>query len=201
MTTAQTEFAPNLDTMSAAQRDMCTAYAGGAAGALVSGLVWVIAGGVAAWMSPQHAVWALFIGGMCIHPVAVLCLRLFGRTGRHAANNPLAPLAMATTIWMIMMLPLAYGVSLYRIDLFFPAMLFVIAGRYLCFHTLYGSRLYWVLGGVLALAGYGLAQLHAPVALSALTGGLIEIVFAGLLWAGDLKQNGRSEPSTNKAVV
>lgn len=195
MTASRTESTPNLDTMSAARHDMCVAYAGGAAGALVSGLVWVIAGGVAAWVSPQHAVWALLIGGMCIHPVAVLCLRLCGRSGRHAANNPLAPLAMATTIWMIMMLPLAYGVSLFRVDLFFPAMLFVIAGRYLCFHTLYGSRLYWVFGSALALAGYGLAQLHAPVALSALTGGLIEILFAGLIWTGDSKQIRRSESS------
>ena len=160
------------------------AYLDGAPGVLVSGLVWAVACGVAAWVSPERAVWALFIGGMFIHPLAVLLVRLLGRSGRHAAGNPLAVLAMATTVWMIMMLPLAYAISLWRIDLFFPAMLFVIGGRYLCFHTLYGKRLYWVFGAVLALAGWGLAALHAPAVLGAMAGAAIEIAFAGLLFAG-----------------
>jgi hypothetical protein len=119
----------DLTTLAAAQRDMRSAYLGGAPGVLVSGLVWAVAGCVATWISPERAVWALFAGGMFIHPVAVLCTRLLGRSGRHTPGNPLAGLAMATTFRMIMMLPLAYGVSLLRIDLFFPAMLLVIGGR------------------------------------------------------------------------
>jgi hypothetical protein len=90
---------------------------------------------------------------------------------------------MATTIRMIMMLPLVYGISLLRMDLFFPAMLFVIGGRYLCFQTLFGRRLYWACGAVLALAGYGLAKLHAPPALGGFAGAVIECVFACLLLA------------------
>lgn len=186
MESAQTDRNTPLELsagLTAAQRDMRNAYMEGAPGALVSGLVWAVAGCIAAWSSPSGAVWALFIGGVFIHPVSVLLVRALGRSGRHAHNNPLGALAMATTVWMIMMLPLAYGVSLLRIELFFPAMLFVIAGRYLCFQTLYGTRLYWIFGAALALAGYALFKLEAPVALSAFTGAGIEIVFAGLLQA------------------
>ena len=167
--------------LKAAQHDMRVAYLGGAPGVFISGLVWATASGVARWISPHHAVWALFIGGVFIHPLAVLLLRILGRSGKHTPGNPLGALAMATTVWMIMMLPLAYGVSLLRPELFFPAMLFVIAGRYLCFQTLYGNRLYWIFGAVLAVAGYGLVRFNAPVVLGAAAGAAIEIVFAGLL--------------------
>jgi hypothetical protein len=184
-----------LATFAAAQRDMRSAYLSGAPGMLASSLAWAVAGCVAAWISPQRAVWALFIGGVFIHPLGVLFARALGRTGKHAPGNPLGALAMATTIWMIMMLPLAYGVSLLRIDLFFPAMLFVIGGRYLCFQLLHGSRLYWVCGAVLALAGYGLVKLHAPVALGGFAGAAIECVFACLLLATTEREAGAQAAS------
>jgi hypothetical protein len=170
-----------LTHLGAAQRDMRNAYLGGATGMLASALVWAAAGCVATWMSLQHAVWTLFIGGVFIHPVGMLLARVLGRTGKHASDNPLGALAMATTVWMIMMLPLAYGISLWRADLFFPAMLLVIGGRYLCFQVLYGSRLYWVCGALLAMAAYGLAALHAPPALGGFAGAAIEAVFAAVL--------------------
>jgi hypothetical protein len=175
---------PDVGTLAAAQHDMRSGYLDGAPGVLVSGLVWAVAGGVATWSSPRRAVWALFVGGIFISPLSVLAVRLLGRSGRHTPGNPLGALAMAMTFWMIMMLPLVYGVSLLRIDLFFPAMLLVIAGRYLCAQTLYGTRLYWIFGAVLALSGYCLARFNAPVALGGFAGALSEVVFAGLLLAG-----------------
>lgn len=191
MTLAQTVGStPDLATTAAAQRDMRAGYLGGAPGVLVSGTVWAVAACVAAWLPPQRAIWALFVGGMFIHPIAVLCARLLGAPGRHSPGNPLGPLAMATTFWMIAMLPLAYGIALWRIELFFPAMLLVIGGRYLCFHTLYGNRLYWAIGAVLGLAGYGLAALDAPPVLGAAAGALIEIVFSLVLLAGARREAG-----------
>lgn len=180
MTLAHTDLA----TTAAAQRDMRAGYLGGAPGVLVSGSVWAVAGCVAVWQAPERAVWVLFVGGMFIHPIAVLCARLLGAPGRHAPGNPLGALAMATTFWMIGMLPLAYGIALWRIELFFPAMLLVIGGRYLCFHTLYGNRLYWAFGAVLGLAAWGLASANAAPATGAFAGALIEIVFAVVLLAG-----------------
>jgi hypothetical protein len=168
-------------TIAAAQQDMREAYLGGAPGMFVSGTVWAVAGLVCLSRSPQTAVWALFAGGVLIHPVAGLLTRLLGRPGRHAAGNPLGMLAFATTIWMILMLFLAYGIALWRIELFFPAMLFVIGGRYLTFATLFGRKVFWICGGLLAGAGYGLAKLHAAPVAGAFTGAAIEIVFSGIV--------------------
>jgi hypothetical protein len=172
---------PESLTTDAAQQDMRDAYLGGAPGMFVSGTAWSVAGLVCLWRSPQMAVWALYAGGVLIHPLSVLLTRLLGRSGRHAPGNPLGMLAFATTIWMILMLFLAYGIALWRIELFFPAMLFVIGGRYLTFATLFGRKLFWICGGLLAGAGYGLATLHAAPVAGAFTGAAIEIVFSGVI--------------------
>lgn len=175
--------APVSPTIAGAQQDMRTAYLGGAPGLFVSGAVWLVAGLVCLWKSPQTAVWALYAGGVLIHPLSVVLTRLLGRTGRHAVGNPLGTLAFASTIWMILMLALAYGIALWRIELFFPAMLFVIGGRYLTFATVFGTRLFWACGAALALAGYWLATLHAAPATGAFAGGAIEIAFGAVVLA------------------
>lgn len=161
-----------------AQREMRTAYYGGAPGMLTSAAVWMVAGVVALRQSPERAVWALFIGGMLIHPLAVVLTKVIGRSGSHSKHNPLGMLALATTFWMIMCLPLAYGVSLRRLEWFFPAMLMVIGGRYLTFPTIFGTRLYWWCGGTLATAGYILATINASPAGGAFAGAAIEATFA-----------------------
>lgn len=61
---------------------------------------------------------------------------------------------------------------------FFAAMLLVIGGRYLVFATLFGMRLYWVLGLVLAGAGFMLGWRGAPASAVVGTGAAIELVFA-----------------------
>jgi hypothetical protein len=82
------------------------------------------------------------------------------------------------------MLALAYGIALWRIELFFPAMLCVIGGRYLTFATVFGTKLFWVCGAVLALAGYQLARLQVAPAVGAFAGGAIEIVFGIIVLLG-----------------
>jgi hypothetical protein len=176
MTATQTKT--HSMTIAEAQLDMRTAYIGGATGMLSSALVWMTAGFVALYMSSQQAVWALLIGGVFIHPISILFTKVLKRSGKHNKNNPLASLAMASTIWMILMLVLAYVVSLYRMDLFFPAVLFIIGGRFLTFSTLYGTRTYSICGGTLILAGYLLATNNASPVISAFTGSAIEAIFA-----------------------
>jgi hypothetical protein len=169
-------------TVADAQREMRFAYYGGAPGMLTSATAWLVAGLVAHFQSPERAVWALFIGGMLIHPVAVLFTRALGRPGKHAADNPMGPLAMATTFWLILSLPLAYAVSLVRMEWFFPAMLFVIGGRYLTFSTMFGTRIYWACGAALALAGYALGRFNVAPALSAFSGAAVEAAFAAAIF-------------------
>ncbi len=180
MTLSQTEK-PSV-TIAAAQREMRFAYYGGAPGMLISAAVWLIAGIVSVVMSPERAVWALFIGGMFIHPISLLFARAIGRSGKHNPGNPLGTLALATTFWMILALPLAYGVSRLRMEWFFPAMLFIIGGRYLTFSTIFGARTYWFCGAALALAGYALGQANASPEFGAFSGAAIEAVFAATIF-------------------
>lgn len=166
---------PSIDD---AQREMRQAYACGAPGMAASATAWLVAGVVAWQVSASAAVWALLIGGMAIHPAGMLICRLMGRSGQHDKTNPLGPLALEGTVWLIFCLPIAYGVSLHRVGWFFPAMLLVIGGRYFTFRTLYGLRIYLACGAALGLAGYGLAAAGMPPAVVALSGAAIEAAFA-----------------------
>ena len=175
MTTQQPEISM---TIADAQRDMRFAYTGGAPGIFTSATVWLIAAIVATVVSPERAIWALFIGGMFIHPVSVLLTKVIGQSGKHSTSNPLGSLAMATTFWMILMMPLAYVASRQRIEWFFPAMLFIIGGRYLTFSTIFGNRTYRLCGAALAIAGVALGLVTASPEIGAFSGAAIEAVFA-----------------------
>jgi hypothetical protein len=168
-------------TLSQAQAEMRRGYLCGAPGVLVSGIVWLVAGTVAALRSPQAAVLALLAGGVVIHPVGVLLTKALGRSGSHSAPNPLGRLAAEGTFWLLAGIAVACGVSLLRLEWFFPAMLLVVGGRYLTFQTLYGLRLYWLLGGLFCAAGLALALARAGAPAAALAGGGIELLFAALL--------------------
>ena len=160
---------------------MRVAYAGGSSGAGASAVAWLVAGLVALQVSPRSAVIALFAGGALIFPASVILSKALGGSGAHLRTNPLGALALESTAFMLLCFPIAYAVSLYRIEWFFPAMLLVIGGRYLSFSTLYGMRLYWAFGGTLAVAAYVLFALSASPATSAFTGAAIESGFAVLL--------------------
>lgn len=175
--------AMTIERFSDAQRDMRHGYYGGAPGVLASALAWCAAGIVAISMSPKYAVLALFIGGMFIHPVGMLIAKALKRPGAHTRGNPLGTLALESTFWMLLCLPLAYAVSLSRPGWFFPAMLLVIGGRYLVFRTVYGMAHYWILGAVLAAAAFALVFLRASPILSAFAGAAIEIVFAAVIFS------------------
>src|SRR5512145_1691315 len=95
-------------TLSHAQSDMRHAYCSGGAGILASALAWSAAAGTAALVSPERAIWVLLAGGVLIHPAGVLICRMLGASGSHSKTNPLAPLAAASTFWLIFSLPPAY---------------------------------------------------------------------------------------------
>ncbi|MDR6562860.1 MULTISPECIES: DUF7010 family protein [unclassified Arcicella] len=171
-----------MDNLKEAQEDMRNGYGYGSIGIFVSGTVWITAGLMVNLYSSQKGIWTLIIGGMFIFPLATLIEKLIGIKGGHHKGNPLGKLAMEGTIWMIMCIPLAYGLSLVKTEWFFQGMLLIIAGRYLTFASIYGLRIYWLLGIVLGLAAYGLFITNALDFVSALTGGLIEIVFGVIVY-------------------
>lgn len=181
MTTQHADFPAG--SIAAAQREMRLAYYGGAPGMLTSAIMWLAAGVAAVAVSPQKAIWTLFVGGMLIHPLSLAWLKAIGRPASHTRGNPFGALALATTFWMIAMMPLAYGASRLRIEWFFPAMLLIIGGRYLTFAIMFGDRTYWVCGAALALAGCALASANASPSLGAFTGAAIEAGFAVAIFA------------------
>jgi hypothetical protein len=166
-----------------AQADMRRAFVGGATGILASGLAWLTAAACAHFLSPRAGIAALFFGGMLIHPVAILLSRLLGSSGAPAPDNPLTALAIQTTVWMLLAIPLAYALSWQRTEWFFVGMLVTIGGRYLTFVTLYGLRTYAVCGVALAATAFVLAAVQAGGAVVALAGGILEVAFAALVFA------------------
>ena len=143
-----------IHTLQQAQLDMSVGYSHGYSGVIVSGSIWLVAGLVSIYASPGQAVWTLLIGGTLIHPLGIVLNKILGASGTHSTNNPLGRLAMEGTIFMLMCLPLAYLLSLQKVEWFFQSMLLIIGGRYLTFATLFGTRLYWILGMSLGLAAY-----------------------------------------------
>ncbi len=170
-----------MTTLAEFQEDMRRGYIWGATGIMTSGVVWLAAGLVAFFDDPRRAIWVLFIGASFIVPISNVVDRLLGASGKHAPDNRLAALALETTVFMLMCLPLAYGLSLFRIEWFFPAVLMVIGGRYITFGTVYGTPLYWLLGAALGVTAMLTYVLSAPPYLSALLGAATEIVFGAVL--------------------
>lgn len=181
-------------TIQDAQADMRSAYLSGAPGVFISGLVWLVAGIVAALHSERTAVLTLLFGGAAIHPLAVGLAKLLGRTGKHCAGNALGALAAEGTFWLLAGCAIAYGMQVLRIEWFFPAMLLVIGGRYLTFQTLYGLRAYWACGALLCTAGLVLAMVRAPAINGAFTGACIEIGFAVVLFVQAMRRPAASAP-------
>ena len=163
------------------QQDMRRGYIWGATGIMTSGLVWLSAGLVAYLHDPRTSIWVLFIGAGLIVPVSNLLDRLLGAPGKHSAGNQLSKLALETTVLMLMCLPLAYGLAHFRIEWFYPAVLMIIGGRYLTFATIYGTRLYWLLGALLGVGGYLGFALGFPPHVTALLGAAIELTFGAIL--------------------
>lgn len=172
-----------MEDIKQSQLDMTKSHNQGAIGVLISGIMWLLAGLAAYGYSPKKAVWVLLIGGAFIHPISTVINKITGVREPQSKNNSLRILAMEGTVFMLMCIPLAYGLSMQRTEWFFQGMLMIIGGRYLTFHTLFGNRLFWLLGALLGLAGYVLFSFQAASHTSALVGSTIEILFGVFLYA------------------
>ncbi|MDC2887714.1 DUF7010 family protein [Psychrosphaera algicola] len=165
-----------------AQNDMDIAYFGGATGVLVSGIVWCIAASVALFSTDKNSMLTLFFGGMVIFPLSIVLAKLLQRSGAHHSNNPLSKLAMETTVILFVGLFIAFTIAQNQATWFYPIMLLAIGVRYLMFQTLYGNKLYWVLGAALMLAGALCIVFNAAFITGAFVGGIIEVLFSFALF-------------------
>ncbi len=143
------------------QREMRSAFLGGFAGQLVSGLIWLAAAGVATWSSQGVGMAVLFFGSMGIFPLTQLLVRLMGRPGRVSPENGLWPLGPQVAFTVPLNFLLVGAATLYRENWFFPAAMIVVGTHYLPFITLYGMKMFGILAGLLVVIGSGLA-LYGP---------------------------------------
>lgn len=161
-----------------AQKDMNFAYYGGGTGVLVSGLVWCVAGIVALLHTNQSSMLTLFFGGMFIFPLSMLLAKILKRPGNHDPRNPLNKLALESTILLFVGLFLAFTIARLQVEWFYPIMLLTIGVRYLLFNTLYGAKIYWLLGAILMFSGAACIIFNADFLIGAFVGGITEIVFS-----------------------
>jgi hypothetical protein len=158
--------------IAAAQRDIATAYVGGAPAVCVSGVVWLIAGLVELNHGAQVAFAVLFVGGMLIVPTSLLIGRVLFGAGTVSADNPLERLGFEGTIVLFAGLLIAYVLLRVAPGIAFPVLAVAIGARYFAFRTIYAEPLYWVLGGMLAAIGtvVMLGLLRMPVGTLLLVG-------------------------------
>lgn len=164
-----------------AQREMRSAFLGGFAGQLVSGLIWLIAAALGTWLMPTAGMIALFFGSMGIFPLTQLLIRLMGRPGKVSADNGLWSLGSQVAFTVPLNFLLVGAATLFQHTWFFPAAMVVVGTHYLPFITLYGMKMFGILAGILILAGAVLALYVPPIfSLGGWITGFVLIVFAFL---------------------
>lgn len=171
------------------QQEMRHAHYDGAPGVLVSGLVWIAATLVCYQLSIDKAVWTLLIGGVFIYPISLVVTKAIGRPAKTSKDNALNQLGMASTIWLILCCAMAYGLFLLKPALFFPAMMATIGSRYLIFASIYGRSIFWVMGVSLIVAANLVLFAAVTPVIAAGLGGLIEVLFAFLVFSKASKSN------------
>lgn len=174
-------MAESVHPLTAAQHDLARAYAGGAPGVFVSGLVWLIAGAVWQRHGDTAAFAALFFGGMAIHPLGVLIERTAFKAPKATIGKPLERLAIEATIPLFVGVMIAWVLLVRAPDLAIPVFAAIVGARYFLFRTMYDEIGYWVLGAaILAVAGVDLFGIRLPLNLG-LVVGIVELIAAAMI--------------------
>jgi hypothetical protein len=168
--------------ISDAQQDIRRAYVAGGPGAIVSGLVWLVAAFVQTRSGTASAFAALFFGGMLIFPLSTLGVRSGFRREKESGENPLGMTALESTIMKIggflgawLLLPVAPHYV-------FPLAAVAVGTHYLVFKTVYGDRLFWLFGAVITVVGLLVMfkVLHFPGG-PVVAVGIVELAFGVIL--------------------
>jgi hypothetical protein len=165
-----------------AQHEMRSAFLGGFAGQLVSGLIWLGASAASLWIAPLYGMAILFFGSILIFPLTQRVVRRMGRTGKTSPSNGLWSLGSQIAFTVPLNFFLVGAATLYRETWFFPAAMIVIGSHYLPFITLYGMRMFGLLAAVLVLAGFVLG-VYGPSIFS-LGGWLTSVVLIVFAFVG-----------------
>lgn len=165
-----------------AQREVRSVYIGGFVGQLVSSVIWLTSAALATWVTPKASIVAILIAGFFIFPFTQMLLLLSGRRASVSRENSFHHLGRQVAFVLPFSMLLLYPVGLYRLNLFFPALLILLGAHYLPFATLYGMRMFLFLAGILIAAGTVIGLwFSATFSLGAWIGGVSLFAFA---WIG-----------------
>ncbi len=171
----------SVSALSGAQKEMRSAFLGGFAGQLVSGVIWLLSAFISTISTPMYGMLFLFFGCMSIFPLTQLTLRMIGRSAEVSKENGLWALGSQIAFTVPINFLLVGAIILYRPIWFFPAAMIIVGAHYLPFITLYGMKLFGVLAALLILIGTGLAMYGPPIfSLGGWLTGVILIIFAFL---------------------
>jgi hypothetical protein len=162
-----------------AQREVRTVFVGGFWGQLVSAAIWLASAALGTWSTPRVAIIAIVVGGFFIFPVTQLMLRLTQGRASLSKGNPLGQLGMQVAFALPLSMLLLVPVTIFRLNLFYPALMILVGAHYLPFVFMYGMRMYAALCAVLVGSGVGIAHyLHGSFSLGAWVGGVALFIFA-----------------------
>ena len=115
---------------------------------------------------------------MLIHPLGLMISKLFNRSGEHQKKNPLGNLAMESTAILFIGLFISYSIFQVKPHWFYSIMLMIIGVRYLVFQSMYGMKIFWMIGFFLMTAGVISLISNQPFLNAAIIGGIIELGFS-----------------------
>jgi hypothetical protein len=146
--------------ISDAQRENRFRFHGGFFGQLVSGVLWLASACLAVTVGVKCAIIAIVIGGFFIFPATESLVRLSGRKKLSEANT-LWSLGMQVAFVLPFSMLLLWPVTLYRTNLFYPALMILLGAHYIPFVFLYGMRLFAFLAAILIGGGVCIAMYDA----------------------------------------
>jgi len=168
-------------TIAEAQREVRTRFVGGFYGQLVSGVLWLVSAGLAAWSSPRAAITTLVVGGFFIFALTELLIRITGESAPLSPANSLHFLGAQVAFVLPLSMPLLYPVGLYHLNWFYPALMILLGAHYLPFVTLYGMRMFAVLAALLVGGGVLIGMYwSSSFSIGAWYTGAVLVLFAGI---------------------
>ena len=160
----------------------------------VSGLVWVAAAWVESSYGVARAFPIFFFAGMFIFPLGALACRFLFRRERESRENPIAQIALESTVAMIGGLFAAWLFLPFNPDYVFPLAAIAVGTHYAVFRTIYGDRLFWLLGALItAVGGLAIYEVFPAPSGEIAAVGFIELLFATLLTARAVREHRSSK--------
>ncbi|MBX3174377.1 MAG: hypothetical protein KF709_08180 [Gemmatimonadaceae bacterium] len=185
--------------VASAQVELRASYLNGGPGAIVSGIVWLVAALASSRAGVPTGFVFLFFGGMTIFPISALLVRVVFRRDPPSVTNIGGRTVTETVFPMLAGFLAAWLLLPYRPELVFPLSAIAVGAHYFGFRTAYGDVVYWVIAAVLCGVGLGSIFMGMPSGATVpYVVAAIEVVFGVWITARELSP--RRTPNARSAA-